>query len=177
MRTKFDPNEIILHADCAEIVLYDLHNQEKARAVIDYDAVKKVADAKWYQRPDGYVATNNYRGRGYTYLHSAILDKSTDSTYVDHRDGDRLNNRAHNLRIADYSQNGFNKRLGRRNKSGRVGVHWSKSNGKWCAMIKAYGYHKNLGYFDNFEDAVRCREAAEREYFGDFKADNERVSK
>ena len=65
MRTKFDPNEIILRDDRAEIVLYDVHNQEKARAIIDLEDVDAISSTKWYQRPDGYVATNNYRGDGY----------------------------------------------------------------------------------------------------------------
>lgn len=175
MRTKFDPNEIITHSDYAEIVLYDRYNHEKARALIDIDNVDDVIGTRWYQRPDGYVAANNYKGQGYRYLHSVILDKGGRSVYVDHHDGNRLNNRSYNLRFADYSQNGFNKGIGRLNKSGRVGVHWSKTNKKWCAMIRAYGYHKNLGYFDNFDDAVKCREAAEHEYFREFKACEERV--
>ena len=177
MRTKFDPNEIIVHEDSAEIVLYDRYNQEKSRAIIDRDRVDDVINTKWYQRPDGYVAANNYRGQGYAYLHSVLLNKNGRPVYVDHHDGNRLNNRSYNLRIADYSQNGFNRGIGRLNKSGRVGVHWSKTNNKWCAMIRAYGYHKNLGYFDDFADAVRCREEAERKFFGDFKADDERVSR
>ena len=57
MRNKFSKNEIILFDDHAEIVLYDKHNQEKARAIIDLENVDIVRPAKWYQRPDGYVAT------------------------------------------------------------------------------------------------------------------------
>lgn len=169
MRTKFDPNEIIVHSDYAEIVLYDRHNQEKARAIIDVDRIDDVIDTKWYQRPDGYVAANNYRGRGYTYLHSVVLNKNDNSVYTDHRDRDRLNNRESNLRVATPSQNGMNKNVRSNNTSGRVGVHWSEGNQKWCAMICSHGRHINLGYFDDFDDAVTRREVAEREYFGEFK--------
>ena len=177
MRTKFDPNEIVMHSDYAEIVLYDRYNNEKARAVIDIDKVDDVVGIKWYQRPDGYVATNNYDGRGYTYLHSVILHKEECEMYVDHRDGNRLNNQLHNLRIADYSQNGMNKRIRSNNTSGKSGVHWSKTNEKWCAMICKYGKHINLGYFDDIRDAIKCREDAENEYFGDFMPDRERSRK
>lgn len=169
MRTKFDPNEIISCDDHAEIVLYDVRNEEKARAVIDIDRVNDITGVKWYQRPDGYVATSNYRGCGYRYLHSILLGKEGRDLYVDHRDRDRLNNRKSNLRIATPSQNGMNKNIRSNNTSGRVGVHWSSSNKKWCAMIGGNGQHTNLGYFDDFDDAVACREAAERERFGEFK--------
>ena len=169
MRTKFDPNEIILRDDYAEIVLYDKRNQEKARAIIDIEDIDTITSTKWYRRPDGYVATNNYRGEGYKYLHSVLLGKCGHDTYVDHRDRDRLNNRKTNLRIATPSQNGMNKNIRSNNTSGRIGVHWSASNNKWCAMICDNGQHTNLGYFDDFNDAVACREAAERERFGEFK--------
>lgn len=169
MRTKFDPNEIIIHSDHAEIVLYDRYNREKARAIIDADKVDDVINTKWYQRPDGYVAANNYKGQGYTYLHSVVLEKDSCGTYVDHRDRNRLNNKKSNLRIATPSQNGMNKCIRSNNTSGRVGVHWSTTNRRWCAMISDNGRHINLGYFDDFDDAVACREAAEREHFGEFK--------
>lgn len=170
MRTKFDPNEIIIHADYAEIVLYDRYNYEKARATIDLEDVNTISSTKWYQRPDGYVATNNYHGKGYSYLHSVLLEKDGQDLYVDHRDRNRLNNRKTNLRIATPSQNGMNKNIRSNNTSGRVGVHWSASNNKWCAMICDNGKHTNLGYFDDFDDAVACREAAEQERFGEFRA-------
>lgn len=168
MRTKFDPNEVVVYDDYAEIVLYDRYNQEKSRAIIDSDDVYVVSSSKWYQRPDGYVATNNYRGMGYEYLHAVLLKKDGRELYVDHRDRNRLNNRKSNLRIATPSQNGMNKKIRSNNTSGRVGVHWSTSNNKWCAMICDNGRHTNLGYFDDFSDAVACREAAEKERFGEF---------
>lgn len=52
MRTKFDPNEIIVHSDYAEIVLYDRYNYEKARATIDLEDINAISSTKWYQRPD-----------------------------------------------------------------------------------------------------------------------------
>ena len=159
-----------------EIILYDSKNNEKARAKIDSDCISLVIGVKWYQRPDGYVATNNYHGNGYTYLHAVILGKLSDkSVYVDHKDGNRLNNMRSNLRLATPSQNGMNKRIRSNNTSGRVGVHWSKDNEKWCAMIGVCGKHINLVYFDTLEEATACRENAETTYFGEFKAKESRV--
>lgn len=156
--------------------MYDKSNNEKARARIDSDCVTLVVGVKWYQRPDGYVATNNYRGNGYTYLHSVILDKfSISPVYVDHKDGNRLNNTRSNLRLATPSQNGMNKRIRSNNTSGRVGVHWSKDNEKWCSMISINGKHINLGYSDSLEEAIARRSKAEKKYFGEFRAEESRV--
>lgn len=73
-----------------EIILYDSKNNEKSRAKVDSECVSLVIGVKWYQRPDGYVATNNYRGNGYTYLHAVILGKLSDkSVYIDHKNSNR----------------------------------------------------------------------------------------
>lgn len=52
------------------------------------------------------------------------------------------------------------------NKSGIVGVNWDKSRGKWQASIKFRGHKYNLGRFENIQDAIDARHAAEREIFG-----------
>lgn len=176
MRTKFTPNEIRLFEEYAEIVLYDKNNNEKACTQIDLDVVPLVKNTKWYLRPDGYVATNNYNGDGYQYLHSIILSKEDNRTYVDHIDGDRLNNRSRNLREASTNQNSMNKSRRSNNSSGRTGVHWANENQKWCAMIGFDGKHINLGYFDTFEDAVQARQQAEEKYFGVYKPSERRAT-
>jgi len=176
VRTKFDPNEIIVFDSHAEIILYDRHNAEKARAIIDTDSVPAVSGTKWYLRPDGYVATNKYKENGYAYLHSVLLGNFGGKNYGDHADGDRLNNRMRNLRIATPSENGMNKRIRSNNTSGRTGIHWSKQSQKWCAMICYEGRHINLGYFDDFDKAVQCRRDAEEKYFGEYAPQEERVT-
>ncbi len=69
----------------------------------------------------------------------------------------------------------MNKRIRSNNTSGRVGVHWSRKNEKWCAMIGFDGKHINLGYFDTLEEVVACRRNAEKIYFGEFKTEDRRA--
>ncbi len=171
-RNKFDKNEIIVDGNIAYIVLYNKNNEEVARTKIDAFNVELVSNIKWYLRPDGYVATNNYNGK-YKYLHKLICSNNN-KIYVDHKDRDRLNNTVENLRSADDSENGMNKGIRSNNTSGKVGVHWSRGNKKWCAMICVKGKHINLGYFDDYNEAVKCRIDAEHKYFKDFKVLNER---
>ena len=174
MRTKFDKNEIYLDGEYAFIILYNKDNQEVARTKINSCNVELVKNTKWYLRPDGYVASNNHNGK-YTYLHRLIVGVNG-KIYVDHIDRNRLNNTKSNLRAADGSENGMNKGIRSNNRSGKVGVHWSKSNNKWCAMICFRKKHINLGYFDNYDDAVACRVNAEKYYFREYRAKNERAS-
>ena len=175
MRTKFDKNEVVISDESAEIILYDKHNHEKARAIIDLENVDVISNTKWYLRPDGYVATNNFNSKGYTYLHDVVLPNKCNDTYCDHISGDKLDNRASNLRRVTPTQNNMNKKIRSNNTSGRVGVHWSKDKHKWCAMIGFGGHHINLGCYESFEDAVAAREKAEQQYFGQFKPGEERV--
>jgi hypothetical protein len=81
------------------------------------------------------------------------------------------------LRIVTDSQNAMNKGIRKNNTSGKVGVHWNKQNQKWCAMIGFNHNHINLGYFDNYEDAVNKRLKAEEKYFGKYRPIDERVVK
>lgn len=83
---------------------------------------------------------------------------------VDHADQNRTNNRVQNLRLTDHTRNGRNCRLSNRNRSGRIGVHWSRRRKRWRAKIRHNGRYIELGYFDDFTDACRAREQAERKY-------------
>ncbi len=56
------------------------------------------------------------------------------------------------------------------NSSGRRGVSWHKGQGKWQARIQFRGRMYSLGYYRDFEDAVRARERAEQMMYDDFIA-------
>lgn len=172
-RTKNDVNEILIYDNFAEIILYDIKSEEVGRAVIDISDINKIKNNKWYLREDGYVATNNYNEE-YQFLHCAILGIKPDDCVIDHIDRNRLNNHKSNLRIANYSENGANKGIRIDNTSGKVGVHWAKEQNKWCSMIGFNNKRKNLGYFNNYDDAVKARLIAEEKYFKDFKPLNEK---
>jgi hypothetical protein len=75
--------------------------------------------------------------------------------YIDHIDGDRLNNDISNLRACTHLQNNYNSKIRKDNTSGIKGVHWHKPTNKWTAQCRVAGKHKTLGYFDNIEDATK----------------------
>ncbi len=80
---------------------------------------------------------------------------------IDHADGNKLNNRWENLRLATTAQNTANAKLNKNNKSGFKGV--SFANGKWQARISV-----NLGAFDTPEEASAAYMRAAKMLWGEF---------
>lgn len=79
---------------------------------------------------------------------------------IDHINGVKADNRASNLRQADWAQNQHNRTLQRNNKTGYMGVSWSSATGKWHAGIRVGGKSRNLGAFDSPERAHEAYLAA-----------------
>jgi len=91
--------------------------------------------------------------------------------YVDHKDGNGLNNTRDNLRLATMAQNCANSRKPSTNTSGLKGVCWQKQAGKWQAQIKVSGKNKYLGLFTSKEAAYAAYCDAAEKYHGEFAND------
>jgi hypothetical protein len=88
---------------------------------------------------------------------------------IDHINGDGLDNRRANLRIATRSQNHANQRPRLGPKSSRFkGVAWDSYGGRQPGRWRAHFQKRHLGTFLNEEDAARAYDAAAREGFGEF---------
>lgn len=92
--------------------------------------------------------------------------------YIDHRNGNGLDNRRNNLRPATVAQNTANKRIYKNNTSGFKGVSWRPDVRRWIAYIQADGSRRHLGYHKSVENAARAYDTAAREAFGDYAALN-----
>ena len=81
--------------------------------------------------------------------------------YIDHIDGNGLNNAIGNLRLATLSQNQHNRGLPKNSKSGLKGVSYFSKVQRWGAQIVVNGKHHWLGYFDepNAAHAAYCEAA------------------
>lgn len=76
---------------------------------------------------------------------------------IDHINHNKSDNSIHNLREVTHQGNMRNRSISNNNTSGYNGVTWAKERSKWRAQIKVNGKTINLGYFQNIEDAVKCR--------------------
>jgi hypothetical protein len=81
---------------------------------------------------------------------------------IDHKNHVKSDNRLRNLRSVSRLVAQRNQSQHRSNSSGFTGVAFHRKTGKWMAFIKDRGSQVNLGYFDQIEDAVAARRAAER---------------
>lgn len=164
-RTIREPNKFIVSGDIVEIILYDKHSKEIAKTVVDLSKYDVVSKYKWCLS-DGYIATK-VNGKK-TYLHRLIVYVS-DTMFIDHINGNKLDNRESNLRVCTNQENSFNKGLQSNNKSGYAGVCWHNKSNKWQARISYSGKAIHLGVFIDINDAIESRRAAEVKYFGEFR--------
>jgi len=170
-RISSDPNEIILHENYAEIVLYNRHilgveQTEKARTLISLEDVERCSNLKWYLSGTLYVCSGGKEKA--IYLHKLIMNGSKDN-YVDHINHNKLDNRRLNLRICTNQQNAMNRVKAIDNTSGTTGVTWHKASDSWLAKIGCKHKCIHLGIYKNKEDAIKARKEAEVKYFGEFR--------
>lgn len=83
---------------------------------------------------------------------------------VDHINQNPFDNRWENLRAVSHQENSRNRRKSRSNISGVTGVHWHTATQKWAVSIGLDYDKRNLGEYDNFEEAVAVRKRAETRY-------------
>ncbi len=135
----------------------------------DYDLIK---DYCWFTNNKGYITAKNFEHKD-IYLHR-IVTCCPSNLMPDHIHGKETinDNRKSNLRIVSRSQNGMNRVISSNNMSGITGVSFDKLKNKWLVKITENNNIHHLGYYDNFEDAVRTRKEAEEEYFGEYSYDN-----
>jgi hypothetical protein len=117
----------------------------------------------WHLNKSGhatYVRSNETR----EYLHRLIMG-APHGLDVDHKDGDGLNCRRANLRVATRSQNNMNRRSQR---DGRKGIHLEKFTGMWRAEIIVGGKRYRSKRLPTEKDAIIERESMERSFHQDF---------
>lgn len=109
-------------------------------------------------------------GRYPKLLHRAIMHEAgydTIGLVVDHINGDTLDNRKQNLRVASKSQNAANMRK-HRGSSKFKGVCWNRKSGKWAVEIKVNGKTQYLGMYADEILAAKVYDTAAKHLFGEF---------
>lgn len=86
------------------------------------------------------------------------------SQHLDHKNGQRDDNRIGNLRECRRAENMQNMCKYSNNTSGVLGVGFDKTNGKWRARIMVNGKNVHIGYFETLEEASAARAAAKQKY-------------
>jgi hypothetical protein len=149
---------------------------KKRYALIDEEDLPQLSKFVWHAVAAGsafYAKTNDGRlGSNIRWMHRMIMGVGSDQL-IDHINGNGLDNRRCNLRVAkpvENSRNSF-KTTAPWPTSKYKGVSWRGR--KWGAGITVNGDPIDLGLFVEEEDAARAYDAMALEKFGDFARTNE----
>lgn len=143
---------------------YTLKGEEFWFDLEDYDKIKNYC---WSINNEGYVTAPFNKKRNVS-MHRLVMNYPK-GLEVDHEFHDNFDCRKEFLRIVTPSQNQMNRRTHKNNTSGVKGVSWHKATEKWRVFISINKKCTELGYFDDFEEAVRVRKEAELKYYGEYR--------
>lgn len=129
----------------------------------------------WYVNSRGYVVNNGSGQYAMQRLHRVVMARVADRKLetwelIDHIDGDKLNNRRDNLRLANYQENAYNAGLYGNNTTGYRGVYrlGPKHRQPFAAAITVNRKKMHLGCFPTAEAAADAYERAARQHAGEF---------
>jgi len=141
-------------------------------AIVDAGDYDRLSKYKWYSNQDGnnfyaytFLTKGNKKKR--VFMHRLITN-APKGLFIDHIDGNGLNNRRCNLRLCTPAQNAQNSRPRCNGSSKYKGVFWNKTNKKWTATIHKGENRRYLGGFDDEIEAALAYDRKAAELFGEF---------
>jgi hypothetical protein len=154
-------------------------SQNELNSIFEYEPLTGVV--RWKERrsniAQGSIA-GCVHGSGYkvvtinskTYkLHRIIwimlFGQIPENFYLDHINGNKIDNRLENLRLATNNQNQQNRPAPKNSSSGYRGVTWHKQVNKWMARICHEGKRTTIGFFDTAEDAYEAYKQEAKKLF------------
>lgn len=137
----------LLTYDAETGVFHWLQTQLRSKAKAGMLAGGLLKTGYWRIKIDGH--THKAHRLVWMYVHGRFP-----SAYLDHINGDTLDNRLINLREATNQENQQNiKRAFKSSSHGVLGASWNCQAEKWSARIKTEHKRVHLGYFDTAEQA------------------------
>jgi len=145
---------------------------KNAVALVDEEDFDILSRYKWSLGFNGYPQRGTWDGEKSTprSMHRDILE-SIDGKYIDHINGDKLDNRRHNLRLCSTSQNGANAKISVRNKTGFKGVDYRVDLKKYRARVGK----NNAGFYKTAKEAALAYDSLARKVYGDFAKTNKEL--
>jgi hypothetical protein len=116
----------------------------------------------------GYIQVKIFNKRYYAHRLVFFMFNDYFPQEVDHKDGNKSNNKIENLRPATKSQNQHNAKININNTSGVKGVSWDKRNKKWKAQIAVNKKNYQLGRFDTLEMATQVINEFRKQYHNEY---------
>lgn len=141
-------------------------------AIVDDEDYDKVVRYKWRAVWGGYCfyAVHTLWNKGKRYeirMHRFILN-GPDTSLVDHRNYNGLDNRKSNLRLCSHSQSQYHRRGSKNGTSQFKGVYFRTQNQSWQAQIKYNGKSIWIGQYEDEVAAAKSYDEKARQLFGEF---------
>jgi hypothetical protein len=137
-------------------------------ALVDDEDFEYLNQFRWTLSPQGYAVRREYPSGKIVFMHRLIMNCPKNKN-IDHKNGNKLDNRKDNLRFCNQSQNGANSRIGK-NATGYKGVRIDKRQpGKpYIAQIMVDRKNIYLRSHKTAEEAALSYNKASIKYFGEF---------
>lgn len=148
------------------INLGGVRTKVQGRVMVDDSDYDNLSKYHWFLSWNGYAVASVYENGKEKRLRMHKVIKNGE--FIDHIDGDKLNNQSLNLRLCSKSTNGANRGKTIKNKSGYKGVHFNKNCNKWRAMIRVNNKSQHIGVFEDIKDAALAYNNKAKELFGEF---------
>ncbi len=139
----------------------------------DYHLIKKY---NWHVQKDklnlyGRAHIRNKDGYKCLKMHRVIMGILDSNIHIDHINGNGLDNRRCNLRIATIAENSRNVGKNSRNTTGYKGVYMYKSGpskGLFTATLRCKSEKYHGGYFKTAIEAAKKYDEMSKKYHGEF---------
>lgn len=138
----------------------------KQTTILNASDYKKFSKDYYFWTNGRYFTAGHKKTGEYILLHRLIMGlKKGDGKMVDHKNGNKLDNRRSNLRICTNGQNVMNSGPTKENILGFKGVSWDKGNKIYRVTIAENGKNKHIGSFlDPIEAAKEYNRAVKIAY-------------
>lgn len=135
--------------------------------IVDDEDFDYLNQWSWVLTDKGY-ARSSYKKQ----MHRLIMNINDPNIQIDHKNGNKLDNRKNNLRLVTNQENQFNQK--KRNTSNKFkGVRLNKKANKYVSYITLNYKRIHLGYFENEIEAAKAYDKKAIELFGEYACTNE----